>query len=743
MKLRTRFLVIAGSLAIAVAGIATTRPTAPLSGEMESASANIVRLTAEVLERSQFAHHRLDDELAAKFLDRYLDALDGSRTLFFQSDQDEFALLRHSLVEGTRRDGDLSPARAIFQRYLQRLEQHAAFVIAALQTEAFDFSGHDRYEYDRTDAPRPRDLAAAQALWRQQLRAEYLVEKLSGKTPAEIVKTLTARHTRIVQRMKNFDDREVLEIYLNALAHVYDPHSDYFGAEEAKNFSISMNLSLVGIGATLEGSDNGCKIRELVPGGPAARSGRLHPGDQIVSVAQDGKEPVDIANMPLSRAIELIRGVKGTAVELTIVPADASGEATRKIVRIVRDEVRLEEQQAKAQIVDLPGADGQTMRLGVIDLSSFYEGTDRAHRSATADVARLVQKLKAEGVRGIVLDLRHNGGGSLEEAIKLTGLFIRSGPVVQTRGPAGDIEIGSDNDPSELYTGPMVVLTSRLSASASEIFAGALQDYGRALIVGDSSTFGKGTVQTILPLTTILKKNGVASADNAGALKVTIRKFYRPSGASTQLQGVKADIVLPSTTDLNEIGESAMKDPLPWDTEPSTRFAKEDRVQPVLEALRARSAQRVATEPGFSWIRGEIALRHKSAATKSVSLNEAERRAEKEQLKARKKAHEQELARLAGQSPRVYEITLKNADKPGLPPPLTTQPAKANASESADEDTPSVSDRDVIMNEAQRILADYVGMETAPAPHAVSAQVKRPSRRAPGLSPEITDKEQR
>jgi carboxyl-terminal processing protease len=383
------------------------------------------------------------------------------------------------------------------------------------------------------------------------------------------------------------------------------------------------------------------------------------------------------------------------------------------------------------------------MRLGVIDLSSFYEGTDRAHRSATADITRLVQKLKAEGVRGIVLDLRQNGGGSLEEAIKLTGLFIRSGPVVQTRGPAGDIEIGSDNDPSELYTGPLVVLTSRLSASASEIFAGALQDYGRALIVGDSSTFGKGTVQTILPLTTILKENGVASADNAGALKVTIRKFYRPSGASTQLQGVKADIVLPSTTDLSEIGESAMKDPLPWDTEPSTRFVKEDRVQPVLEALRANSAQRVATEPGFSWIRGEIALRHKSAATKSVSLNEAERRAEKEQLKARKKAYEQELARLAGQSPRVYEITLKNADKPGLPQPLTTQPAKANASESADEDTPSVTDQDVIMSEAQRILADYVGMETAPAPHAVSDQVKRPSRRAPGLSPEITVKEQR
>ena len=714
MKLRIQFLVIASSLVIAVTGIATVHPPAHLSGETDSASANVVRLTAEVLERSQFAHHRLDDEMAAKFLDRYLDTLDGSRTLFFQSDQDEFALLRHSLAEGTRRGGDLSPARAIFQRYLQRLDQRAAFVTGALQTQTFDFSGHDRYEYDRTISPRPRDLPAAQALWRQQLRAEYLLEKLNGKTPAEIVKTLTARQTRLMQMMKNFDDGEVSEIYLDALAHVYDPHSDYFGPEEAKDFSIAMNLSLVGIGATLEATDDGCTIRELIHGGPAERSGRLHPGDHIVSVAEAGKEPIDIADMPLARAIELIRGVKGTTVELTIVPADSGREAARKAVRIVRDEVKLEEQQAKARIVDLPGADGQTTRLGVIDLPSFYEGTDRAHRSATADVARLVQKLKAEGVRGIVLDLRRNGGGSLEEAINLTGLFIRRGPVVQTRGPEGDIEIGTDNNPSELYTGPLVVLTSRLSASASEILAGALQDYGRALIVGDSSTFGKGTVQTILPLAPILEQNGVASAENAGALKVTIRKFYRPSGASTQLRGVKADIVLPSTSDLSEIGESAMKDPLPWDTVPTARFAKEERVQPVLEALRAKSAQRVATDNGFAWIRAEIALRDKSRATKSVSLNEVERRTEKDQINAQKKAHEQELAGLAGQMPRTYEITLKNADTPGLPPPLTLQPPKANAVESGDEDAPSISDRDVIMNEAQRILADYVGMETTP-----------------------------
>jgi carboxyl-terminal processing protease len=721
MKRFTRFLVIAASLAIAVTGIATTHLTVPSYADTESTSPDVVRLTTEVLERSQFGHHRLDDELAARFLDRYLDALDASRTLFFESDQDEFALLRHSLAEGTRLDGDLTPARSIFKRYLQRLDQRAAFVTTALQTQTFDFGGHDRYQYDRTEAPRPHDLAAAQSLWLQQLRAEYLVEKLNGKAPAEIAKTLTARQTRMVQTMKNFDDGEVSEIYLNALAHVYDPHSDYFGPEEAKNFSIAMNLSLVGIGATLEASDSGCKIRELVPGGPAERSGRLQPGDCIVAVAQDGKEPVDIANMPLSRAVELIRGAKGTTVELTIVPSNPSLEAARKTVRIVRAEVKLEQQQARAQIVDLPDANGRTTRLGIIDLPSFYEGADREHRSATADVARLLKKLKTEGVRGIVLDLRRNGGGSLEEAINLTGLFIHRGPVVQTRGPAGDVEISADNDSSELYSGPLLVLTSRFSASASEILAGALQDYGRALIVGDSSTFGKGTVQTILPLAPILKRNGIASAENAGELKVTIRKFYRPSGASTQLRGVKADIVIPSTSDLNEIGETAMKDPLPWDTIPSARFVKEDRVQPVVDALRAKSAQRVATENGFTWIHSEIAFRDQSRATKSVSLNELERREEKEQLKARQKVRQRELAELDGQLPHTYEITLKNAETPGLPPPLTRKPPQADAAESADDDASFGSDRDVIMNEAQCILSDYVGMESAPAGEVVSA----------------------
>jgi carboxyl-terminal processing protease len=312
--------------------------------------------------------------------------------------------------------------------------------------------------------------------------------------------------------------------------------------------------------------------------------------------------------------------------------------------------------------------------------------------------------------------LRRNGGGSLQEAINLTGLFLHGGPVVQTRGPAGDLEIGADNEPSEFYTGPLVVLISKFSASASEILAGALQDYGRALIVGDSSTFGKGTVQTILPLARILKQNGVSGTDDPGELKVTIRKFYRPSGASTQLKGVKADIVLPSTTDLGEIGESALKDPLPWDTVASARFTKEDRVQPVLDSLRAKSARRVAAARGFEWIRDEIASRNANLVTKSVSLNETERRTEMEQLKTRKKSHEQELAASAGRTPRTYEISLENADTSGLPQPLIVTPDKEKPKDTVNDDAPSRSDQEVIMNEALRILADYVDLETTASP---------------------------
>src|SRR5499427_561100 len=483
--------------------------------------------------------------------------------------------------------------------------------------------------------------------------------------------------------MRKLDKEAILETYLNALAHVYDPHSDYMGHEQMESFGSVMKLSLVGIGASLQSDDGYCKIREIVPGGPAARSGELKVGDRIVGVAQENGEFTDLVDMPLGQAVEMIRGQKGTTVRLTIIPATTASDATRKTISLVRDEIKLEDQQAKARIIDLPGEKGGTQRIGVIDLPGFYGGEPGSSApSATKDVARLLKKLKQENVTGIVLDIRRNGGGSLTEAINLTGLFIPAGLIVQVRGPNGRIELGTDDDGATFYDGPLVVLTSRFSASASEILAGALQDYGRAMIVGDPSTFGKGTVQTIMPLDRIMQHEGLIPAEDPGALKTTISKFYRPSGKSTQIAGVKSDIVLPSLTDLPEISEKEMQNPLPWDTVPSAIFVNDDRVSPYIGTLRARSTERVAKDPDFIELQKDREEFRKKRETKSISLNESERRREKAELDARIAARKKERATRIAAQPPTYEISLKNVDKPGLgdalkdPKPLAKVPVE-------------------------------------------------------------------
>jgi carboxyl-terminal processing protease len=472
-----------------------------------------------------------------------------------------------------------------------------------------------------------------------------------------------------------------------------------------------MKLSLAGIGATLQEEDGYCKIRELVPGGPAARSGKVKVGDRIVGVSQNhGKDTADLVDLPLSQAVGLIRGPKGTDVTLTLLPALA-GAGVRKTITIQRDEIRLEEQRAKARIVDFPAGDGKTLRLGIIDLPAFYASEDGRSPSATADVTKLINKLKIEGVRGVILDLRRNGGGSLAEAISLTGLFIPSGPVVQTRDLSGHIEVGDDRDGETLYNGPLIVLTSRLTASASEILAGALQDYGRALIVGDSSTFGKGTVQTMLPLGSIMQRNGVVPSSDPGALKVTISKFYRPSGNSTQLHGVRADIVLPSFTDTPEISESGMKNPLEWDTVPPALYDRFDLVKPYVARLRQDSLARVSVDPEFGWLREDLALVKEHGGRKSVSLNEAERRREQEDAEARTKARNAERVAHETPPPSVYEITVNTASAPGLPAPLDPKKVEATPRESKDEGgaaQPTVSTEDVQLQETQNILGVYL-----------------------------------
>ena len=728
IKYPTRIVSSLAAVALAVAltsagfGAQLARP----SVDRPTTEANITRLTTGLLEHSQLAHHPFDGALAGSVLDHYLDALDGARSLFLRSDLDQFAAYRATLAQATRGAGDTSAAKAIFARYLERLSQQTAYDSYVLHTAKFEFSGHDRYAFDRENARRPATATEAQALWWQQLRAEYLQEKLSDKRPEQIVSTLESRHGQALRTMKALHSDEVLEIYLDTLAHVYDPHSDYLGHEQMESLSIAMNLSLFGIGASLESEDGTCKVRELVPGGPAARSGLLKPGDRIVAVAQAGQEPVDIVNMPLTRAVELIRGPKGSTVTLTIIPAGgaAAGSAT-KLASLVRDEITLEDQQAKARILDLPTRKGATVRLGVIELPSFYADMGGGRRrSATADVSRLLGKLNAEHVRGVVLDLRHNGGGSLEEAINLTGLFIRKGPIVQTRGADGKIVVDEDQDPSVLYDGPLILLTSRFSASASEILAGALQDYGRAVVVGDSSTFGKGTVQNILPLAPYMDQVGLGHAYDPGALKITTSKFYRPSGASTQLRGVAADVVLPSTSDFSDVSEASLKDPLPWDVVPPAAYERLDRVKAYLAALRERSDRRLSTEKPFADLREDVARMRKDLATKSVSLNEGERRQEISQSKAREAQLARDEHALQASAPTSYEITLKNASSPGLPSPLvstdkaSTEKAATKAVEAptsalgtlGNEMNGRSTTQDLILDEGVRILADYVDL---------------------------------
>jgi carboxyl-terminal processing protease len=698
--------------------LVTSAPASGLRLDAPTPDGKVTQLTAEILEQAQFAHRRLDDAMAARFLDLYTESLDPAHELFLQSDIAEFHLFIPQLADSTRDLGDTHPAHVIFDRYLQRIAERAAFVSDGLAYDRFDFTANDRYSFDREKAPQPQDIAAAQELWRQRLRADILQEKLAGKNPGEIAQTLTRRYQRQVDTMKKLSADSVLEMYLEALAHTYDPHSDYMGREELQSFNIVMDLSLAGIGATLETDGDFCKIRELVPGGPAARSGKLKAGDRIVAVSQGtGHKSSDLFDLPLAQAVDLIRGPKGTDVTLTIIPAGAA-EDIRKTVTIQRDEINLEEQRAKASIVDLPTGEGSTTRLGIIDLPAFYASGQGHGASATADVSLLVRKLELEQVRGIVLDLRRNGGGALSEAIKLTSLFIPPGPVVQTRDLAGHIETGVDEDGKMLYAGPLIVLTSRFSASASEIVAGALPDYGRALIVGDSSTFGKGTVQTILPLTPIMRQAGVTPASDPGALKVTISKFYRPGGSSTQLRGVRADIVLPSLTDIPEISESGMKNPLPWDSVPPAVFTRLDLVTPDLDTLRTRSSARIAADREFTWQREDIALEERNRETKSVSLNETERLRERDDAAARIKAHDAERLAHPEIAPPVYEISVKNATVPGLPPPVSLGTPKTVTSSSREEDggdpalvAPAT---DLLLRETENILADYLHLSNRP-----------------------------
>lgn len=561
---------------------------------------------------------------------------------------------------------------------------------------------------------------------------DALLAQLDVDRHEEIVKQLARRYNRTLRNLKQIEPDEVLQVWLDSLGHAYDPHTDYLGKRELDQFAISMNLSLFGIGATLQSEDGYTVIRSIVAGSPAEKTKQLKIGDKVVSVAQGDGDFVDVIDEKLNKVVDQIRGAKGTKVRLQIIPEGADS-SVRKVVAIIRDEIKLEDSEAKSKLIELPTEGGQFTRVGVIDLPSFYAnfpvgGRRGSGKTTTGDVAKLVRKLTAEGAQGIILDLRRNGGGSLEEAINLTGLFIKSGPVVQVRNFDGSVQVEEDTDESVAYDGPLMVLTSRFSASASEIVAGALQDYGRAIVVGDTSTHGKGTVQTVQELGNWLTR----FSQNPGAAKITIRKFYRASGASTQLKGVVPDLVLPGVNNHLEVGEGSLTNALPWDTIASAGYEKLNRIQPILPELTRRSTERLGQDHDFGYVREDVERFKKRLAEKSVSLSEAKRRSEMAEDKARAEARKKEMAERHEKQPTTYEITLKLADQEGLPAPVTNKvvvavnraDARALDAEKKDagakkpvdpdadpEDGVAAEEEvagDVTLKEAQRILLDLI-----------------------------------
>jgi carboxyl-terminal processing protease len=654
----------------------------------------IAYVTARLLEEYHYSQHPLDRELSGKFFDGYLDALDPQHLYFLKSDIAEFSHYRtnlDTLTVNNRGIADLTPAYRIYGRFLERLNQRVAYEDKLLKHDRFSLNTHQDILLDRHESAYPDNLQEARQLWQQRLVYDYLLEVLGRRisptnsgvilplpksAPQEITDKLTRHYHWLLRVFANWDSSDVLQAYLNALTHAYDPHTDYLNTSHAQDFSINMSLALFGIGAELRSEDGYCTIISLVPGGPAAKGKQLKPKDRIVAVAQGKQPPMDVVDMDLPKVVQMIRGPKGTEVRLTVISSDDPN--SRHVVTLIRDEIKLEDQEAKAQLVEMPDGHGGTNRLGILDLPSFYatvdlpgDNGDLGEKSTTADVRRLIQKLEREHVAGIVLDLRYNGGGSLEEAVNFTGLFVTNGPVVLVRSPEGGVTVDKDSSTYALYRGPLVVLVNRFSASATEIVAGALQDYGRALIVGDTSTYGKGTVQNLNPLRPFIWSANESASNDPGTVKITIRKFYRISGASTQLKGVVPDIVLPDTLNaMNDIGESSMSNAMPWDTIRKADYNPLNLVQPYLPELRKLSDARVATNQDFAYIRQDIDEFKKLQADKTASLNEDDQLERAEQAALRQKAREAERAGRKAPDEKIYEITVENSGKPGMPPML-------------------------------------------------------------------------
>ncbi|MBO6279660.1 MAG: carboxy terminal-processing peptidase [Pseudomonas sp.] len=642
------------------------------------ASLNVV----ELLKRHHYSKPPLDDARSAIIYDSYLKLLDPSRSYFLASDIAEFDKWKFQFDDFLK-SGDLNPGFIIYKRYLDRVKSRLDFALAELNkgVDSLDFNAKETLEIDRKDAPWLKTEAELNNLWRKRIKDEVLRLKIAGKEPAKIQELLTKRYKNQLSRLDQTRSEDIFQAYINTFAMSYDPHTNYLSPDNAENFDINMSLSLEGIGAVLQSDNDQVKIVRLVPAGPADKTKQVAPADKIIGVAQGDKEMVDVIGWRLDEVVKLIRGPKGSVVRLEVIPAsNAPNDQTSKIVSITREAVKLEEQAAKKSILNLK-QDGKNYKLGVIEIPAFYldfkafRAGDPNYKSTTRDVKKLLTELQKEKVDGVIIDLRNNGGGSLQEATELTSLFIDKGPTVLVRNADGKVDVLEDENPGAFYKGPMALLVNRLSASASEIFAGAMQDYHRALIIG-GQTFGKGTVQTIQPL-------------NHGELKLTLAKFYRVSGQSTQHQGVLPDVAFPSIIDTKEIGESALPEAMPWDTiRPAIKPAV-DPFKPYIDKLKAEHEARVAKDAEFIFIRDKLALAEKLMAEKTVSLNEAERRAQHADIDAKQLVMENARRQAKGEAPLKE---MKKEDEDALP----VEPEKTKPED------------DAYLSETGRILLDYL-----------------------------------
>jgi len=659
-------------------------------------------LSAKILSRYHYKQVELDDDLSSQIFDNYLKSLDSEKVFFLQADIDQLAYARTKLDDAILNQ-DLSIPFLIFNLYQQRVSERFTYARSLLKNE-FDFKKNESFQYTRKDAPWPNSEDELNDLWRKRVKNDWLRLKLAGKDGKSIADTLGKRYGNSLNSLSKIKSEDAFQNFMNAYATAIDPHTSYFGVRASEEFDISMRLFLVGIGAVLNNRDEYVTIRELVAGGPAALSGKLRVGDRIVGVGQgESGQMTEIMGWRIDDAVALIRGAEDSVVRLDVLPATAGADGKLKHISLIRKKISLDKQAAKKSIIEVK--DGGSIRhIGVISLPGFYQDFtarqkgDKEFKSATRDVSRLLEELKKDKVDGVLVDLRNNGGGSLYEAIELTGLFIDTGPVLQQRDSEGNVTVENDTHAGLIWNGPLGVLINRASASASEIFAAAIQDYGRGVVIGEPS-FGKGTVQTVADLDQIMKNDKPV----LGELKMTVSQFFRINGGTTQLRGVIPDINFPTMTDPDEFGESSFDNALPWTLIQAADYVQAGDLTSIVPKLIESHDKRVNQDKEFQYLREDIAEFNTLRQKNLISLNESDRRKEREAQDAREKSrdknrgdNESRKASAEARNHALQDDGMLSSER-NLSADLAIENANKNA-------------KDILLNEAVHIVSDEVGL---------------------------------